>query len=146
MRIVFVGFGSMIPGNQRLPDVVAVAARRAGVRAVVQTGWAELGPAGDDILLVGDLPHDWLFPQTAAVVHHAWTASGRRRGGNRGQARRATPPERTVRGRVGTDSAACGSCRDIRRRKRWISPATASESLPNRPSPPGSSTSVASAM
>jgi UDP:flavonoid glycosyltransferase YjiC (YdhE family) len=41
------------------------------VRAVVQSGWADLGPAGDDILLVGDLPHDWLFPRTAAVVHHA---------------------------------------------------------------------------
>jgi UDP:flavonoid glycosyltransferase YjiC (YdhE family) len=41
------------------------------VRAVVQSGWAELGPAGDDIILVGDLPHDWLFPRTAAVVHHA---------------------------------------------------------------------------
>ena len=41
------------------------------MRAVVQSGWAELGPAGDDILLVGDVPHDWLFPRTAAVVHHA---------------------------------------------------------------------------
>ena len=45
--------------------------KRAGVRAVVQSGWAELGPSGDDILVVGDLPHDWLFPRTAAVVHHA---------------------------------------------------------------------------
>jgi UDP:flavonoid glycosyltransferase YjiC (YdhE family) len=41
------------------------------VRAVVQSGWAELEPVGDDILLVGDVPHDWLFPRTAAVVHHA---------------------------------------------------------------------------
>jgi UDP:flavonoid glycosyltransferase YjiC (YdhE family) len=68
---VFVGFGSMTPTHERLPDVVAVAVKRAGVRAVVQSGWAEFGPAGDDILLVGDLPHDWLFPRTAAVVHHA---------------------------------------------------------------------------
>ena len=68
---VFVGFGSMTPTHERLNDVVAVAVKRAGVRAVVQSGWAELGPAGDDILLVGDLPHEWLFPRTAAVVHHA---------------------------------------------------------------------------
>ena len=68
---MFVGFGSMIPTHERLHDVVAVAVQRAGVRAVVQSGWAELGPAGDDILLVGDLPHDWLFPRMAAVVHHA---------------------------------------------------------------------------
>ena len=68
---VFVGFGSMTPNHERLQDVVAVAVKRAGVRAVVQSGWAELVPDGDDILLVGDLPHDWLLPRTAAVVHHA---------------------------------------------------------------------------
>jgi sterol 3beta-glucosyltransferase len=68
---VFVGFGSMTPDHERLQDVVAVAVKRAGVRAVVQSGWADLGPVGNDILVVGDLPHDWLFPQTAAVVHHA---------------------------------------------------------------------------
>jgi UDP:flavonoid glycosyltransferase YjiC (YdhE family) len=73
---VFVGFGSMTPNPERLHDVVAAAVARAGVRAVVQSGWAELDRAelswaGDDILLVGDLPHAWLFPRTAAVVHHA---------------------------------------------------------------------------
>ena len=68
---VFIGFGSMTPHHERLHDVVAAAVGRAGVRAVVQSGWAGLAPAGDDILLVGDLPHDWLFPRTAAVVHHA---------------------------------------------------------------------------
>ena len=68
---VFIGFGSMTPHHERLHDVVAAAVERAGVRAVVQSGWAGLAPAGDDILLVGDLPHDWLFPRTAAVVHHA---------------------------------------------------------------------------
>ncbi|MBI0297224.1 glycosyltransferase, partial [Streptomyces sp. PRKS01-29] len=50
---------------------------------VVQAGWAGLTAAGDDILAVGDLPHDWLFPRTAAVVHHAGagtTAAGLRAG------------------------------------------------------------------
>lgn len=69
---VFVGFGSMAPSQgERLGDVLAAATRRAGVRAVVQAGWAGLAPSGDDILAVGDVPHDWLFPRTAAVVHHA---------------------------------------------------------------------------
>ncbi|GIM91154.1 glycosyl transferase [Paractinoplanes toevensis] len=80
---VFVGFGSMLPDHDRLHDIVAATVRRAGVRAVVQAGWAGLGPAGDDILLVGDLPHGWLFPRTAAVVHHAGagtTAAGLRAG------------------------------------------------------------------
>ncbi|MGW4946155.1 glycosyltransferase [Actinoplanes sp. NPDC004185] len=80
---VFVGFGSMTPDHERLHDIVAAAVGRAGVRAVVQSGWAGLGPAGDDILVVDDLPHDWLFPRTAAVVHHAGagtTAAGLRAG------------------------------------------------------------------
>lgn len=68
---VFVGFGSMTPDHEQLHEVVAAAVGRAGVRAVVQAGWAELGPAGDDILVVDDLPHEWLFPRMAAVVHHA---------------------------------------------------------------------------
>jgi UDP:flavonoid glycosyltransferase YjiC (YdhE family) len=69
---VFLGFGSMAPGQgERLSELVAAAVQRAGVRAVVQAGWAELGGGGDDVLAIGDVPHDWLFPRTAAVVHHA---------------------------------------------------------------------------
>ncbi|MER5207442.1 glycosyltransferase [Streptomyces sp. NPDC002825] len=70
---VFLGFGSMAPGEgERLGELAAAAVKRAGVRAVVQAGWAELSAGyGPDILAVGDVPHDWLFPRTAAVVHHA---------------------------------------------------------------------------
>ncbi|MER8042137.1 glycosyltransferase [Streptomyces sp. NPDC094032] len=71
---VFLGFGSMLPGEgERLGPLVTEAVRKAGVRAVVQAGWADLGTAlgGPDILPIGDVPHDWLFPRTAAVVHHA---------------------------------------------------------------------------
>ncbi|OZM75559.1 glycosyltransferase [Pseudonocardia sp. MH-G8] len=80
---VFVGFGSMTVNHERIHDVVTAAVTRAGVRAVVQSGWAELGPAGDDILIVDDVPHNWLFPRMAAVVHHAGagtTAAGLRAG------------------------------------------------------------------
>ncbi|MFF2614248.1 glycosyltransferase [Kitasatospora sp. NPDC058046] len=69
---VFIGFGSMAPGEgERLGELVTAAVRRAGVRAVVQAGWAGLEAAGDGVFCVGDVPHDWLFPRTAAVVHHA---------------------------------------------------------------------------
>ncbi|MFF3603860.1 glycosyltransferase [Streptomyces sp. NPDC002463] len=82
---VFIGFGSMAAGQgERLGELVGGAVRRAGVRAVVQAGWAGLvGPDSDDVLAVGDVPHDWLFPRTAAVVHHAGagtTAAGLRAG------------------------------------------------------------------
>jgi UDP:flavonoid glycosyltransferase YjiC (YdhE family) len=69
---VFIGFGSMAPDQgERLSRVIEDAVTRAGVRAVVQAGWAGLTGAGDRILAVGDLSHDWVFPQVAAVVHHA---------------------------------------------------------------------------
>jgi sterol 3beta-glucosyltransferase len=53
---------------------------------VVQAGWADLGAAlhaDDDVLVIGEAPHDWLFPKMAAVVHHAGagtTAAGLRAG------------------------------------------------------------------
>ncbi|MFE7115613.1 glycosyltransferase [Streptomyces sp. NPDC057654] len=69
---VFLGFGSMAPGlGERLGPLIVDAVRRAGTRAVVQAGWAGLDVAGDQVLTVGDVPHDWLFPRMAAVVHHA---------------------------------------------------------------------------
>lgn len=81
---VFIGFGSMAAGQgERLSELVAAAVKRAGVRAVVQAGWAGLSGCGDGVLAIGDVPHDWLFPRTAAVVHHAGagtTAAGLRAG------------------------------------------------------------------
>ena len=41
------------------------------MRAVVQAGWTGLTGTDDRILPVGGLPHDWLFPRVAAVVHYA---------------------------------------------------------------------------
>ncbi len=81
---VLIGFGSMATGHgERFADIVLAAVRRAGVRAVVQAGWAGLAVAGDDVLSIGEAPHDWLLPRTAAVVHHAGagtTAAGLRAG------------------------------------------------------------------
>ncbi|MGK5685284.1 glycosyltransferase [Actinoplanes sp. URMC 104] len=81
---VYVGFGSMPAADgEALSELVAQAVRRAGVRAVVSEGWAGLHASGDDILTVAEVPHEWLFPRMAAVVHHAGagtTAAGLRAG------------------------------------------------------------------
>lgn len=81
---VFVGFGSIAPATgERLSEVAAAALRLAGVRGVIQAGWAGLTASGDDLLAIGDVPHDWLFPRMAALVHHAGagtTAAGLRAG------------------------------------------------------------------
>jgi UDP:flavonoid glycosyltransferase YjiC (YdhE family) len=81
---VFVGFGSCVfddgPG---LSATIADGLRKAGVRGVVQAGWTGLQGDNDRILGIGEAPHEWLFPQMAAVVHHAGagtTAAGLRAG------------------------------------------------------------------
>ena len=81
---VYIGFGSMPAADREaLSEVIGIALRRSGLRAVVNTGWAGLAPAAGEVLTVSDVPHDWLFPQMAAVVHHAGagtTAAGLRAG------------------------------------------------------------------
>ncbi|GAA2618814.1 nucleotide disphospho-sugar-binding domain-containing protein [Streptomyces axinellae] len=75
---VLVGFGSMPAGRARggepLGSVVVRALRRAGVRGILQAGAAGLSPgehlADGDMLAIGPVPHELLFPHVAAVVHH----------------------------------------------------------------------------
>ncbi|MFF2024389.1 glycosyltransferase [Streptomyces sp. NPDC058171] len=73
---VYVGLGSAtVPDPARLSATVVRALRAAGLRGVIQRGWSGLGAdgavSGDDMLTVDDLPHALLFPQMAAIVHHA---------------------------------------------------------------------------
>ncbi len=68
---------------EQLSDTIRRAAQQAGVRAIVQAGWTSLHVADDTMLTIGEAPHDWLFPQVAAVAHHCGagtTAAGIRAG------------------------------------------------------------------
>lgn len=70
---VCIGFGSM--SSERPEDVSAIvlaAAKRSKRRVVLLSGWAGLGAAqlSDDVLVQSDVPHSWLYPRCAAVVHH----------------------------------------------------------------------------
>lgn len=69
---VCVGFGSMASEDPRaLSRLVLGAVRSAGVRAVLLSGWGGLADvARDDVLVLREAPHDWLFPRMAGVVHH----------------------------------------------------------------------------
>lgn len=69
---VCIGFGSMTGADPAaLTTLVLDAVRRAGVRAVLLSGWGALVPvAREDVLVVDEAPHDLLFPRAAAVVHH----------------------------------------------------------------------------
>lgn len=83
---IYVGFGSM---TTRDPAAFTETVRRAlamsGRPAVVLSGWGALNPSdlGPDVYPVEHVPHEWLFPRVAAVVHHGGagtTAAGLRAG------------------------------------------------------------------
>ncbi|WP_175807276.1 glycosyltransferase [Burkholderia cenocepacia] len=68
---VYIGFGSMA-GFDRAAMAAALTQALAGRRALFYPGWsgidASLLPA--HVRVIGDTPHDWLFPRVAMVVHH----------------------------------------------------------------------------
>lgn len=67
---VYVGFGSMVPGDPEATwSLVVEALRRAGARGVLAGAPPELAEPGE-FQVVADVPHAWLFPRVAAAVHH----------------------------------------------------------------------------
>jgi len=71
---VFIGFGSMTGHDpERLTRMLVEAVQQSGRRAVLQSGWANLGGGTGlppSVALLDAAPHEWLFPRMAAVVHH----------------------------------------------------------------------------
>jgi UDP:flavonoid glycosyltransferase YjiC (YdhE family) len=70
---VFVGFGSMMdPDPEATASLVGAALARLGRRGLLALRGPTPIRAGADahVLRVGELPHEILFPRTAAVVHH----------------------------------------------------------------------------
>ncbi|TPX46531.1 undecaprenyldiphospho-muramoylpentapeptide beta-N-acetylglucosaminyltransferase [Synchytrium endobioticum] len=94
---IYIGFGSIVvPDPDEMTNIIIEAVKKAGVRAILSKGWsargveskspnsptkAELFP--DNIFPIASVPHDWLFPQLAGVVHHggAGTAAAGMRAG-----------------------------------------------------------------
>lgn len=83
---VFIGFGSMVSRNpEETAELVLRAIELTGQRALLQAGWSGLSKRDrpDTVLMVDSIPHSWLFPRVAAVVHHGGagtTAAGLRAG------------------------------------------------------------------
>ena len=83
---VYIGFGSMVNRRpEEVADLVLQALERTGQRAVWSAGWGGLTGHGlpETVFMIGSLPHNWLFPRMAAVVHHGGvgtTAAGLRAG------------------------------------------------------------------
>jgi sterol 3beta-glucosyltransferase len=69
---VFVGFGSMPDRDPAgLNRIVREALQRVGRRGIVGRGWGGLSSeTTEDVFVIDDVPHAWLFPRMAAIVHH----------------------------------------------------------------------------
>ncbi len=75
---VAVGFGSVIRSNmQEIVREVLEGVMSAGRRAVFLKGWSGVSAEDlpGDVLVVDEVPHDWLLPRVAAAVHHASAGS-----------------------------------------------------------------------
>jgi len=83
---VYIGFGSMAGhAPEQTTRLVLEALRRARLRGVLARGWGGLRALDlpSSVYLLSHVPHDWLFPHVAAVVHHGGagtTAAGLRAG------------------------------------------------------------------
>jgi len=84
---IYIGFGSIVIDDPaEFTKLIFNAVKLAGVRALVSKGWGGLGDeknTPDNIHMLGNVPHDWLFPKCKAVVHHGGagtTAAGLKMG------------------------------------------------------------------
>jgi hypothetical protein len=83
---VYIGFGSMSNRDpEQTADLIVQALARVKQRAVLLSGWGGLQKNNipGSIYMIDAIPHSWLFPRVAAVVHHggaSTTAAGLRAG------------------------------------------------------------------
>ncbi|ESW15541.1 hypothetical protein PHAVU_007G080800 [Phaseolus vulgaris] len=84
---LYFGFGSMpLEDPKGTTDVILEALRDTEQRGIIDRGWGNLGnlaELSDNVFLLEECPHDWLFPQCSAVVHHGGagtTATGLKAG------------------------------------------------------------------
>jgi sterol 3beta-glucosyltransferase len=81
MKLVYIGFGSVVVNDSRkLTEQIINAVQKADVRCILSKGWSDRFDKKDanvpDIVLpscihaIRSAPHDWLFTQIDAVVHH----------------------------------------------------------------------------
>nr|XP_016475983.1 PREDICTED: sterol 3-beta-glucosyltransferase UGT80B1-like [Nicotiana tabacum]XP_016475984.1 PREDICTED: sterol 3-beta-glucosyltransferase UGT80B1-like [Nicotiana tabacum] len=84
---VYIGFGSMpLEDSPKTTDIILEALKNTGQRGIIDRGWGDLGTfqeIPENVFLLAECPHDWLFPQCSAVVHHGGagtTATGLRAG------------------------------------------------------------------
>ncbi|GMG19795.1 unnamed protein product [Ambrosiozyma monospora] len=78
-KLVYIGFGSIVVSDPaKLTRAICKAVVEADVRCIMNKGWSDrLGTKTGveveippEVYNAGAVPHDWLFPQLDAAVHH----------------------------------------------------------------------------
>ncbi len=72
---VYIGFGSIVVEDPNaMTNLIFEAVRKTGQRALVSKGWGGFGAheldIPEDVFMLGNVPHDWLFKHVSCVVHH----------------------------------------------------------------------------
>ncbi|KAL8731922.1 MAG: hypothetical protein Q9166_003054 [cf. Caloplaca sp. 2 TL-2023] len=72
---VYIGFGSIVVDDPNaMTRMIFDAVKKSGQRALVSKGWGGLGAdmleIPQDVFMLGNVPHDWLFKHVSCVVHH----------------------------------------------------------------------------
>ncbi|KAK5115172.1 hypothetical protein LTR85_009930 [Meristemomyces frigidus] len=81
MKLVYIGFGSVtVSDSRQLTQQVVDAVQKADVRCILSKGWSDRLDKADpnvvevplppSVFQIRSAPHDWLFKQIDAAVHH----------------------------------------------------------------------------
>ncbi|KAH7571390.1 hypothetical protein JRO89_XS04G0036000 [Xanthoceras sorbifolium] len=71
---IYIGFGSLpVQNPEEMTETIVKALEITGQRGIINKGWGGLGNMAEPkefVYLLDNCPHDWLFLQCSAVVHH----------------------------------------------------------------------------
>lgn len=72
---IYIGFGSIVVDDPvAMTKMIFDAIKQSGQRALVSKGWGGIGgdqpDVPENVFMLGNVPHDWLFKHVSAVVHH----------------------------------------------------------------------------
>ncbi|XP_039138503.1 LOW QUALITY PROTEIN: sterol 3-beta-glucosyltransferase UGT80A2-like [Dioscorea cayenensis subsp. rotundata] len=71
---IYIGFGSLpVQDPQKMTQIIVEALQTTGQRGIINKGWGGLGNLAEPkefVYQLDNVPHDWLFLQCKAVVHH----------------------------------------------------------------------------
>jgi len=72
---VYIGFGSIVLDDPNaMTELIFEAVKKTGQRVLLSKGWGGMGAdelqIPDNVFMLGNVPHDWLFKHVSCVVHH----------------------------------------------------------------------------